>query len=216
MVYVLLGNGFEELETIAPVDILRRGGVDVKIAGIGGMSAVGCNGITVAADMAVEDVALVSGDMLVLPGGLGGMQEIEGSEIAMKLVRQAAADESMWLCAICASPTIFGRAGILQGKKAVCYPGLQGKLTGALPNGRLAGQELSKNASPAPGMDKNGVTTTYTYDGTEKKPDVKVVYETAEEIKPVLFFDEETNEVNGKCKLKPHKSYFAIEIRDKN
>ena len=133
MVYVLLGNGFEELETIAPVDILRRGGVDVKIAGIGGMSAVGCNGITVAADMAVEDVAMAAGDMLVLPGGLGDMKEIEGSETAMKLVRQAAADESMWLSAICASPTIFGRAGILQGKKAVCYPGLEGKLTGAEP-----------------------------------------------------------------------------------
>lgn len=133
MVYVLLGNGFEELETVAPVDILRRGGVEVKIAGIGGLSAVGANGITVAADMAVEDVALAEGDMLVLPGGLGGMQEIEGSETAMKLVRQAAADESMWLCAICASPTIFGRAGILQGKKAVCYPGLEGKLTGAQP-----------------------------------------------------------------------------------
>lgn len=133
MVYVLLGKGFEEMELVGPVDILRRGGVEVKVAGIGGLSAEGCNGITVAADMAVEDVVLAGGDMLVLPGGLGGMQQIEGSETAMKLVRQAAADENMWLAAICASPTIFGRAGILQGKKAVCYPGLEGKLTGAQP-----------------------------------------------------------------------------------
>jgi 4-methyl-5(b-hydroxyethyl)-thiazole monophosphate biosynthesis len=112
---------------------LRRGGVEVKIAGIGGLSAVGANGIAVSADMAVEDVVLADGDMLVLPGGLGGKQEIENSETAMKLVHQAAANDSVWLCAICASPTIFGRAGILQGKKAVCYPGLEGKLTGAEP-----------------------------------------------------------------------------------
>ena len=134
MVYVFLGNGFEEMETVAPVDILRRGGVEVALVGIGEMAVAGTHGIGVHADMPLEEVKLTSGDMLVLPGGLGGMKTIEGSAGAMELVRQAAADDSIWLCAICASPTIFGRAGILVGKNAVCYPGMESGMTGAIPH----------------------------------------------------------------------------------
>jgi len=133
MVYVFLGNGFEEMETVAPVDILRRGGVETALVGIGEMAVTGAHGIVVQADLPLEEIELVAGDMLVLPGGLGGMQTIEGSAGAMDLVRQAAADKDIWLCAICASPTILGRAGILAGKNAVCYPGMEKGMTGATP-----------------------------------------------------------------------------------
>jgi len=133
MVYVFLGNGFEEVETIAPVDILRRGGVEVALVGIGEMAVTGAHGIVVHADLPLADVNLNSGDMLVMPGGLGGMQTIEGSAGAMELIHQAADNEDIWLCAICASPTILGRAGILVGKNAVCYPGMESGMTGAIP-----------------------------------------------------------------------------------
>ena len=133
MVYVFLGNGFEEIETIAPIDILRRGEVETVLVGINEMNVTGAHGIVVQADMPLEEVKLAAGDMLVLPGGLGGMQTIEGSIGAMELVRQAAADDDIWLCAICASPTILGRAGILVGKNAVCYPGMESGMNGAIP-----------------------------------------------------------------------------------
>lgn len=130
MVYVLLGNGFEAIEALAAVNTLRRGGADVMMAGIGGITVASSHNIQIAADVAVEEVQLAQGDMVVLPGGLGGVVSIEGSEPAMKLVRQARADDSMWLCAICAAPTLLARAGLIgEGDHAVCYPGIEGEMT---------------------------------------------------------------------------------------
>jgi len=132
MVYVLLGKGFEAIEALATVNTLRRGEAEVMMAGIGGMTVASSHNICVAADVAVEDVKLAAGDMLVLPGGLGGVASIETSAPAMELVRQAAADESIWLCAICAAPTLLARAGLIgKGNHAVCYPGAEGELTAA-------------------------------------------------------------------------------------
>lgn len=134
MVYILLAPGFEELEALAPADILRRGGVEVTLAAVGALSVTGGHGITVEVDDLAERISLRAGDMLVLPGGLGGMRAIEASDTAMALVRQAAAEEDIWLSALCASPTILGRAGLLHGKRAVCYPGMEGELAGAEPH----------------------------------------------------------------------------------
>lgn len=141
MVYVLLGNGFEAIEALAAVNTLRRGGADVRMVGIGGMTVASSHHIQVAADVAVEDVKLAAGDMLVLPGGLGGVASIEESESAMTLVRQARADDSMWLCAICAAPTLLARAGLIgEGDHAVCYPGMEEEMTSA---GVIAHEEES-------------------------------------------------------------------------
>ncbi len=130
MVYILLGNGFETIEALAAANVLRRGAVEVRLVGIGGMTVASSHSIEVNADVAVEQVALASGDMLVLPGGLGGVASIEGSTHAMALVRQAAGDESIWLCAICAAPTLLARAGLIgKGNRAVCYPGCEGEMT---------------------------------------------------------------------------------------
>ena len=132
MVCILLGNGFEEVEALAPADILRRGGVTVKLVGIGGDTVAGGHGITVHCDTTVEKIGLSDGDVVVLPGGLGGVASIEGSDAAMELVHQAAADESMYVAAICAAPTLLARAGIIgKGITAVCYPGMEGELTAA-------------------------------------------------------------------------------------
>lgn len=130
MVYILLGQGFEAIEALAAANVLRRGEADVKLVGIGGMTVASSHHIQVVADIAVEDVKLSAGDMVVIPGGLGGVASVEGSECAMALVRQAAADDTMWLCAICAAPTLLARAGLIgEGDHAVCYPGMENEMT---------------------------------------------------------------------------------------
>lgn len=136
MVYILLGTGFEEAEALVTADVLRRGNVPVTLAGIGGTAVAGAHGITVLADAPVEAVSLSAGDMLVLPGGMGGVESMEGSAAAMALIRRAAEDSAVWLCAICAAPTLLARAGLLPpGVRAVCYPGMEPLLSqaGAVP-----------------------------------------------------------------------------------
>ena len=130
MVYILLGAGFEEAEALVTADVLRRADLPVKLAGIGGSAVTGSHGITVQADLPVEEAALEEGDMVVLPGGMGGVASIEGSQTAMALVREAALKG--WLAAICAAPTLLARAGLLpEGARCVCYPGMEGELSAA-------------------------------------------------------------------------------------
>lgn len=136
MVYILLGAGFEEAEALVTADVLRRAELPVSLVGIGGPAVTGSHDITVQADLPVETVALKEGDMVVLPGGMGGVASIEHSREAMALVRQAAEDPELWLAAICAAPTLLARSGVLpKGARCVCYPGLEGELSqaGAVP-----------------------------------------------------------------------------------
>lgn len=136
MVYILLGEGFEEAEALVTADVLRRAGAAVALTGIGGDFVTGSHGITVKADLPVESVTLEGGDMVVLPGGMGGVASIEGCAGAMALIRQAAGDPEIWLAAICAAPTLLARAGLLApGTPCVCYPGMEGELAqaGAVP-----------------------------------------------------------------------------------
>ena len=133
MVYILLGTGFEEAEALVTADVLRRADIPVALTGIGGENVTGSHGITVRADVLVESVVLGKDDMVVLPGGMGGVASIEGSEAAMALIRQAAASSDYWLAAICAAPTLLARAGLLApDTRAVCYPSLGGELQDAL------------------------------------------------------------------------------------
>lgn len=132
MVYILLGEGFEEAEALVTADVLRRAEVPVSLTGIGGEFVTGSHGITVKTDVTVESVSLSGGDMVVLPGGLGGVASMEGSGPAMALIRQAAENPEIWLAAICAAPTLLARAGLLpQGVSCVCYPGMEGELAKA-------------------------------------------------------------------------------------
>lgn len=130
MVYILLGKGFEEIEAIAPGDILRRGGVRVCYAAVEGTVVVGSHGIPVTADGTLEDVDMDQAEMLVVPGGLGGVEAISGSEKAMALLREAAA-RGIELAAICAGPTVLAKLGITDGKQATCYPGMEAQMGGA-------------------------------------------------------------------------------------
>ena len=136
MVYILLGEGFEEAEALVTADVLRRAEVPVSLTGIGGEFVTGSHGITVKTDVTVESVSLSGGDMVVLPGGMGGVASMEGSGAAMALIRRAMEDPELWLAAICAAPTLLARAGLLpEGGSCVCYPGMEGELAqaGAVP-----------------------------------------------------------------------------------
>ena len=130
-VYVFLATGFEEIEALTPVDILRRGGVDVNLVSITGNEIVtGARGINVKADVLFEDLDKDAADMLVLPGGMPGTTNLMAYEPLMELVKTYNS-KGKYVTAICAAPTIFGKIGLLSGKKATCYPGMEGDLTGA-------------------------------------------------------------------------------------
>ena len=131
MVYVLLGTGFEETEAIVPVDLLRRSGVEVLTVGISGKTVYGGHGIGVEADITLEEMDPAAAEMLVLPGGLGGVASISSCKKAMEAV-QRAFNAGTFIAAICAAPTILARLRITDGKRAVCYPGCEAHMGDAI------------------------------------------------------------------------------------
>ena len=122
MVYVLLGTGFEEIEALTPVDLLRRAGVQVKTVGLNGKIVYGSHAIGVEADMTIDELDASDAEMIVLPGGLGGVASIRGCEKALEAVR-AVYEMDGYVAAICAGPTVLAELGLLTGVKATCYPG---------------------------------------------------------------------------------------------
>ena len=131
MVYMFLADGFEEVEALCPLDILRRAGLEVTTVGVGGKDTIrGAHGITVQAD--IPDVLYRDStpDMIILPGGMPGSGNLDESKTVDAALR-AAARKGAFLCAICAAPMVLGKRGYLNGKKAVCYPGFEQYLEGA-------------------------------------------------------------------------------------
>ena len=124
MVYVLLGTGFEETEAIAPIDLMRRAGIQVLTVGINGPIVTGGHGISVQADIALGEMDLTAMDMIVLPGGLGGVASIRASKEAMEAVRFAW-ENGKFVAAICAGPPVLADLGITAGKRCTCYPGCE-------------------------------------------------------------------------------------------
>ena len=130
MVYVLLGEGFEEVEAIAPVDLLRRAGVTVNTVGVTGKIVPGSHGIGVEADITLEQMDLSDCEMIVLPGGLKGVASLRGSQKALDAV-SACWKAGKFVAAICAGPTVLADLHIPDGKNATCYPGCEEKMGSA-------------------------------------------------------------------------------------
>ena len=130
-VYVFLATGFEEVEALTPVDLLRRGGMDVKLVSVTGEKIVkGARNINVQADLLFDEIDKEWADLLVLPGGMPGTTNLKNFEPLTELIIEFNEKEKR-IAAICAAPTIFGGLGILEGKKATCYPGMEDMLIGA-------------------------------------------------------------------------------------
>ena len=132
MVYILLSPGFEEAEALVPADLLRRAGIATALVSLDGETVTGSHHITVTADAALDGLDLSKAEMLVLPGGSPGYQNLGADPRVEALVREAVRRD-IWVAAICAAPTLLGRWGLLEGKDAVCYPGMEEGLTGAQP-----------------------------------------------------------------------------------
>jgi len=131
MVYVLLGTGFEETEAIAPIDLLRRAGVPVLTAGVTGKFVTGGHGITVEADITVEEMDLTAMEMIVLPGGLGGVASARASQAALDALTFAW-ENGKFVAAICAGPTVLADLHITDGRSTTCYPGCESGMGSAV------------------------------------------------------------------------------------
>ena len=130
-IFVFLADGFEEIEAITPIDVLRRAGLNVQTVSVMEEQIVaGAHGIPVVADKMFADIHLDDAEMLLLPGGLPGATNLDAHQGLSDMI-MAFASEGKALAAICAAPLVFGNRGLLQGKKATCYPGFEPELIGA-------------------------------------------------------------------------------------
>lgn len=128
---IFLATGFEEIEALTVVDLLRRVHVDIDMVSITGeKKAIGSHGIVVETDKIINQLNFSEYDMLVLPGGMPGTLNLESCEVLMAQV-EAFYSQGKNIAAICAAPSILGHKGMLAGKKACCYPGFEKDLTGA-------------------------------------------------------------------------------------
>ena len=131
MIYLFLADGFEECEALAPLDILRRGGTQVKTVGVGKEYITGTHGITVKADILEGQVVLDDNlQGVILPGGMPGTNNLESNETVKRAVSFANENQKL-VCAICAAPKILGGMGLLNNKNATCFPGFEKDLIGA-------------------------------------------------------------------------------------
>lgn len=132
MVVILLGNGFEPLEVVAPCDLLRRAGVETKLVSIHESRLVEAgHGIRVEADCTLAELDASAVELVMLPGGLGGVQALLTCSEALALVKQVYAQGGL-VSAICAAPTILAKLGLTDEKKAVCYPGMEAQMGSAV------------------------------------------------------------------------------------
>ena len=130
--YVFLAEGFEEIEALAPVDVMRRAGLTVTMVSVTGDLVVkGAHGIRVVADAVFDEMDYEDAALLFLPGGLPGATNLEAHEGLCALLMAKAQQGDVVISAICASPLVLGGLGLLEGKRATCYPGFEDTMKGA-------------------------------------------------------------------------------------
>jgi len=137
-VYVFLADGFEEAEALIPTDMLIRGGADVKLTSVGtSLTVRGAHKINVNADILLSDVDLSTAEAIILPGGSGGTTLLAKDQKVIFMINEAAS-RGIYIGAICAAPSILGSMGLLDGRKAACYPSFQKYLL----NSNITGNEV--------------------------------------------------------------------------
>ncbi len=131
MVYVFLAEGFEEVEALIPVDLLRRSGVAVQTVGVTGKTVVSSHQVPITADVLPEEVDLDTAEMIYLPGGLPGAHNLHDSAFVRECIEKMDA-RGAYIAAICAAPSVvLGKMGMLNGRCATCYPGMESGMEGA-------------------------------------------------------------------------------------
>lgn len=125
---VPIACGTEELEAVTIIDVLRRVGVEVVVLSVDdefGVDIECSRGVCIVADELWNEDAIADADIIILPGGLGGMDAFANDERVLKAVKEFASNKNKYVAAICASPVVLGIAGVLKGKKYTCYPGME-------------------------------------------------------------------------------------------
>lgn len=131
MVFMLLGTGFEETEAITPLDLLRRAGVNILTVGIDGKVVTGSHKIRVEADITLDEMDLTDMEMMIIPGGMGGVASLRVCPAALEALKFAW-ENGKYVAAICAGPTVLADLGITDGLKATCYPGQEQNMGSAV------------------------------------------------------------------------------------
>lgn len=131
MVYIFLANGFEEIEALAPIDILRRAGVEVVTVGVGSSEIVSSHKVKFGTDTTVDKIVLDDKlEMVILPGGMPGTLNLENDDYVQAAIDYCV-NNNKYVAAICAAPSILGHKGLLNDREATCYPGFEEALEGA-------------------------------------------------------------------------------------
>ena len=130
MVYVFLADGFEIIEALSPVDMLKRAKIETKLVGVTGEIVTSSCGVAVKTDMLIDDFDFYDVEAIVLPGGMPGAENLDNCK-ALQGIIDNASNTNSYICAICAAPFILGKKGLLNGKSAICYPGFEVDLQGA-------------------------------------------------------------------------------------
>lgn len=132
MLYLFLADGFEEIEALSPLDVLKRCGAHVCTVGVTGKTVTGSHGVEIVCDKTVTELDEKDDfDMIILPGGMPGALNLDNDVTVDKFIALAR-ERDKFICAICAAPFILGKRGILKGKRATCYPGFENQLEGAI------------------------------------------------------------------------------------
>lgn len=151
MIYVHLAEGFEEIEALTVADVLRRAGAEVKLVSVWGSPEVtGAHGITVTADISFDEADYELCEMIVLPGGMPGTTNLMKHEGLMQEIRRAD-ERGRWVCAICAAPMVLAAAGLLEGRNATIYPGMEEYIAGAAATEGKVVRDGNVITSQAPG-----------------------------------------------------------------
>ena len=174
LIYVFLADGFEEVEALTPVDVLRRAGLKVVTVSVMENKVVeGAHGVHVVADALFADIDKDAADMLLLPGGMPGATNLDAHEGLSELVK-AYAEAGKPLAAICAAPLVYGKRGLLRGKKVTCYPGFEGFLEGAEYTAALVEQDGNFITGKGPGAAMDfAFAVVEKFCGAEKVRDLK-------------------------------------------
>lgn len=130
MLYMFFADGFEEVEAIATLDVIRRAGIEIISVGIGSCGITGAHNITVICDKTDSEISTDNVSGIILPGGMPGTTNLMENAVVNQFIDYCS-ENNLLICAICAAPMILGRKGLLNGKKAICFPGFEDELVGA-------------------------------------------------------------------------------------
>lgn len=131
MLYMYFADGFEEVEAIAALDVIRRAKIDIASVGVGSKTVTGSHNVTIKTDLDDVEAAFTGLDGIILPGGMPGTKNLLASDRVNRAI-DFCASQGKLICAICAAPMILGKKGLLEGREAICFPGFESELSGAV------------------------------------------------------------------------------------